>query len=304
MLDQSHRDLELVIVNGGSPEDLKSVVNRFHDDRIRYFEHEVAPDEHAVVRNWNQCLNLARGELFALLGDDDRYERDFVERMVSLRSKYNSVSIVHSRVRVIDENGRTATYSPLCPEWESGLEFLWHRVKDLRLLYICEFLFTTADLRGLGGFVDFPLAWGSDEATCFTLALRGGIAYDQRPMCNWRKSTLNISYLAQFETRLKAVKQLEQWFESFVETITPSSEDEDIILSYVKSNCGHRFENLRTDALVREARLHRSPILWAVTKGIRTNKVYGLSARVTVKVLLYLLSLHPYTRSSFDSVAN
>lgn len=69
---QTYSDWELVIVNDASPEDLTSIVNRFDDSRIRYYENKQNCGAENVVDNWNICLSYAQGDYVICMGDDDR----------------------------------------------------------------------------------------------------------------------------------------------------------------------------------------------------------------------------------------
>src|SRR3972149_3665070 len=79
VLAQSFEDWELVIVDNFSTDDTQAVVKSFRDPRIRSY----ASDRNVgLVRNWNRCVSLARGEYVGILPADDIYLPRMLERSV------------------------------------------------------------------------------------------------------------------------------------------------------------------------------------------------------------------------------
>ena len=77
---QTHRDLEILILDDASPDDTASVAAEFADDpRVIYIRH---PNNLGIAGNWRAGIERARGEFFCLLHDDDTFEPTFVEKLV------------------------------------------------------------------------------------------------------------------------------------------------------------------------------------------------------------------------------
>lgn len=76
---QTFSDLEVIVINDGSPDDTAEVLKPLvAEGRIRYFEH--ANRGQAATRNFG--LEQARGEFIALLDDDDLWPSDKLEWQV------------------------------------------------------------------------------------------------------------------------------------------------------------------------------------------------------------------------------
>ncbi len=234
VLNQTYKDFELIIVNDASPEDIKTIVNKFDDPRIKYHENENNLGKCNTVENWNKVLNYAKGEYFVLFSDDDIYEPTFLEEMYELLLKYPDVDIAHCRVKIIDENDNIIDYSPSCPEYESAIDFMWHRLKGLRNQYAPDFMVKTNKLKKLGGFINFPLAWGSDDATWFSIAKDNGIVFLNKPLCSWRKSNYNLSTIGNLELRIKANIIYNNWISEYVNYLKPEDQDDKIKIKHIK----------------------------------------------------------------------
>jgi len=219
VLDQTWERFELIIVNDASPDDLHSIVSGFDDPRIQYFENRSNLGAESLVRNWNRCLSYARGEFFAVFSDDDRYHPQFLERLIKLASEHPGVDLYHTGVRVIDHEGREKFQTPACPRWEPAPEFILRRIRDGRNQYAPEFMCRRRRLVEMGGFVDFPLAWCSDDATWFSLAVPGGVACVDEALCDWRYSDWNISRVGRTDQRLEAIRQFDTWLRQFLEAL-------------------------------------------------------------------------------------
>lgn len=217
LLNQSYKNIEIIIVNDASPEDIDSVVLTFsYDQRIRYFKNLVNLGATSLVSNWNKCLTLAKGELFILASDDDLYQENFVAEMVSLSKKYPNTDLFHSRVARIDKDGNILNLTPSCPEFENCFDFVWHRINGYRIQYAPDFMCRTKALSLINGFVDFPSAWYSDDATWFLLAKQGGVAYSSKVLFSFRNSGINITSGGRIDDKLKANYLFKDWLHSFL----------------------------------------------------------------------------------------
>ena len=58
-IKQTYNNLEIVIVDDASPENLASVSTQFTDPRIRHYRNEKNCGAVNVVDNWNICLSYA-----------------------------------------------------------------------------------------------------------------------------------------------------------------------------------------------------------------------------------------------------
>ena len=87
-LNQTFSDFEIVVVDDASPENIASVVEKFDDNRIRFFRNDKNFGAIDVVDNWNKCLEYAKGEYIICMGDDDRLKPCCLEEFAKLMEKY------------------------------------------------------------------------------------------------------------------------------------------------------------------------------------------------------------------------
>lgn len=102
VLDQTYRDIEVVVVDNASTDDTPHVVGNLRDHRLRYYRND---RNLGMTRNWNRCLELARGRYVALLCDDDRWLPDILEREVCVARDFPSVGLVFCKASLVDEHG-------------------------------------------------------------------------------------------------------------------------------------------------------------------------------------------------------
>lgn len=80
VLNQTFQDYEIIIVDDGSTDDPRSVLERFSDPRIRYFLFENA----GVGTARNRGIDLARGKYIAFLDSDDQFLPHHLQEMHNL----------------------------------------------------------------------------------------------------------------------------------------------------------------------------------------------------------------------------
>ena len=202
-LAQTYKDFELIIVDDASPEDLKSMVDRCQDSRIRYYRNEKNCGALHVVDNWNICLGYTKGDYVICMGDDDRLLPNCLEEYSKLIDKYPDLDIYHGMTEIIDENGNLTNMQEARPEREGMYSMISGRLRNSRLQYIGDWLFKRTALEQLNGYVNMPMAWGSDDLTAYTIAKNKGVANTQIPVFQYRISSLTISNSGHYREKAK-----------------------------------------------------------------------------------------------------
>lgn len=236
LLKQTYNNYNIIIIDDASPYNLKRIINEFSADRIQYYRNEINIGGKDLVKNWNKALTYADGDLVVLGSDDDIYHPEFVESLVSLSEKYPQVDIFHCRVGVIDEVGKPIFWGPSVAEYETDIDFIYQRAINRRTQLISDFMFRRKALDQIGGFVNYPKAWYSDEMTVYKLAKDKGIACCQETLFYWRSSTRNISSMNN-DTIQKAdasVQHIEN-MKLLLASLTPSSDKDSFLLLQLKN---------------------------------------------------------------------
>ena len=223
ILSQTYRNLELIIVDDNSPEDLISVVSSFNDSRIRYYRNENNCGAVNVVDNWNKCLDYATGDYIICMGDDDKLLPHCLEEYNKLIKEYPNYEIYHAWTEIINENSEVIRLQEARPIWESVYSMMWHRWNG-RIQYIGDFLFKTSTLRKKGGFYKLPLAWASDDITTYIMAQDTGIINSQIPLFQYRINSFSISSSGSIKIKMKTIDQANDWYTSFLGNQVPTTE--------------------------------------------------------------------------------
>jgi glycosyltransferase involved in cell wall biosynthesis len=192
-INQTYRDIEVVVVNDKSPNDITSIVKSFDDERIRYFINEENIGGKDLVAQWNKCLSYARGEFFCLLCDDDLYTPSFVEEMIALSEKHPLADVFRGRVKMISGDGKLADIFTSSPEYEATYDYMWQKWKGTRRQTVSEFMIRTSRARAVGGYYSLPRGWGSDSLSVFLFSMANGIVSTNKILVSFRQSGQNIS---------------------------------------------------------------------------------------------------------------
>ncbi len=213
-LNQDYENLELLIVDDHSPFGLEKIVSPYlKDKRVYYYYNEKNLGEESIVLNWNRCIDLANGEYFVLLCDDDILRPNFVSTLLSLAKKYPDCNVFKSRTRLI--NSITNTHindTPIWPEFESFHLFLEETINGKRHHTITEFLLRTAYIKKVGGYIIHPAGYYSDIASILLFSRYGGISSIDECLVVFRKSEQNISSRNDFNVeKVKSALQYYKW---------------------------------------------------------------------------------------------
>ncbi|HLU88643.1 MAG TPA: glycosyltransferase [Cyclobacteriaceae bacterium] len=275
ILNQSHHDWELVLLNDCSPEPVEAIVDRFDDPRIRYFKNETNVGAVDLVHNWNKCLDLARGEYIMIMGDDDLLDPKYLEEFSKLILAYPQVEVYHCRSKIIDDDGETVMLTPSCPTFESVYDSIWHRLRQLRSNYISDYVYRSDSLKARGGFYYLPLAWGSDDITAFIASAEKGIAHSNKPVFQYRDNRLSITSTGNDLEKMNANLGYAEWLKNFL-TNTPSDPEAKIVHGHLASQQKHymRQRKIFTMAKSMVSNPLQKSLLW-----LKHRERYGLTVQ-------------------------
>jgi len=102
VLEQTYQDFDLIVCDDASTDRTLEIVSKILDKRLSIHRN---PKRLGLVGNWNRCLQLARGEYFVLMHQDDLMHQDNLTAKVAFLEAHPSVGFVHSNIRCIDESG-------------------------------------------------------------------------------------------------------------------------------------------------------------------------------------------------------
>lgn len=227
ILSQSYSNFELIIVNDASPENIQSIITNFKDTRIRYKENTYNIGGKDLVKNWNHCISFAQNDYIILATDDDIFEVDYLADAAKLIEKYPNVDLIRSGVKKIDEQENIIDFEFPTKEYLSCQEFALLYAKGATISCISNYIFKKDALNQNGGFISFPRAHYSDDATALALS-KNGVGIVPRNNFNFRVSNINLSNrndLNIVKEQLGATTLYMEWFLKHINDINVTSDN-------------------------------------------------------------------------------
>lgn len=236
VLTQTYCDFELIIVDDCSPEDLKSIVDTFNDNRIQYHRNPSNYGAQHLADNWNNCIKYCSGDYIINMGDDDRLLPCCLEEYTKLIIKYPDLNVFHAKTQIIDEDGEVFLLQDSRPEWESMYSMMYRIWNYDKHQYIGDFCISKTWLTQNGGYINYPYALNSDWSTATLAASKKGIANGNIPMFQYRQNRYSISRTQNIRTVAETIVDIRDFYMSLLSE--PSdSEDDEIIRTLLLCQC-------------------------------------------------------------------
>ena len=218
ILAQDYTDFELIVVDDCSPDSIREIVESYDDKRVSYYRNEQNIGGKDLVAQWNHCLEYAKGNYVILATDDDLYEPNFLSTFVPLIEKYPDVNLFRARILQVDSRNEIKYIDSCYKEYLSPVEFCYHLMHGMKG-GIPQYIFKRSALVEKSGFINFPKAWASDDATALMMSDRG-VINSQEHLVRFRWSDINISGDSKYGLeKFKARLQFSRWLqEQRVET--------------------------------------------------------------------------------------
>lgn len=113
VINQTHKNWELVIVDDGSTDNSKEVVSEYvkKDSRIQYYSQ---PNSGTPAKPKNTAMKYVQGEYVAYLDQDDEWLPEKLEKQLAVFKKYpnEKIGLVGCEAYIVDEKGLFLGISP------------------------------------------------------------------------------------------------------------------------------------------------------------------------------------------------
>lgn len=262
ILAQSCNEFELVIVDDKSPENLYEVIKDYPWEPsaellsdggkkwsvagipVRYYQNESNIGGKDLVAAWNHAIKYATGEWCVLASDDDIYLSGYLAEMLRLSKKFQAVDLIHCRIAKIDTRGKWIFIGDQRIAYETQVQMAYSRGVRRASQVAPDFMFRRSALEEIGGFVSFPLAWYSDDATWMMLA-KNGVACSSEILFGFRLSGENItSRIDNVERKVDAGERFRDWFDKFSYGLVAKGEEDKVLLQDLREGVHNRVNEL------------------------------------------------------------
>ncbi len=217
---QSCKDFIVYIGDDCSPYSLYDIVQTYADKiNIVYHRFEENMGGKDLVGQWTRCVALSKDEpLIWFFSDDDVMPSDGVER-IKQAAQTRDINNCFFRfpLEVIDAKGRVLIKSRPMEDTISAFQFMLEKLDGKIDSAACEYVFSRTIYNETGGFVNFPIAWCSDDASWIKFAEATGITTLKGKPVGWRNvEGANISNSSRYNTlKAEATALFIDWLHQF-----------------------------------------------------------------------------------------
>ena len=149
VLNQTYKDFELIIVDDGSKDSSKRIIEDWQkkDNRVRAFFHQ---KNFGITKTSNHCIAAATGKYVAFIDSDDVWVASKLEKQISILRKNDSV-IVWSEGEIINENsvsiGKTFSQKYMASTKKSG--YLFEELLSRNFIFLQSVILKREFLNGI-----------------------------------------------------------------------------------------------------------------------------------------------------------
>ena len=102
VLNQTYTNFEVIIVDDGSKDNTRSIIEQYHDKRIKYFFQKNA----GVSSARNKGISSSHGEYICFLDADDEWKNNHLETLFMLIQKYGDCGMYITGYELVLTNGQ------------------------------------------------------------------------------------------------------------------------------------------------------------------------------------------------------
>jgi glycosyltransferase involved in cell wall biosynthesis len=182
-------EMQIEVVDDFSTDiDVQQLVREVGNGRIGYYRQ---PYNVGSLRNFETCLNLAKGHFVHLLHSDDIVHNGFYAQLGNLFTTYPHVGAAFCRYRYIDEHSKTIFYPDAEAPVECVLENWLKRLAERQRIQYVSVAVKREVYEDVGGF--YGVHYGEDWEMWARIATKYSFAYTPTVLASYRRHENSIS---------------------------------------------------------------------------------------------------------------
>jgi glycosyltransferase involved in cell wall biosynthesis len=215
VLKQTYRDFEIIVVDDGSTDNTREVIDSYIDPHIRYIYQE----NQGVSGAMNTGILVSKAKYIAWLASDNVMLEESLQKQVDFMEQHPEIGFCYSQAYFMDEKGRPIWWRKARGDKKSCVRD--GKEEIMRLLFrggsgpnmICRYCFDEV------GLFDTSLRVGEDIDMCLRLSRKYSAGYIAEPMGKARIHSKSI-------TGQKTLEELEGTQKAFVQHALQGLESE------------------------------------------------------------------------------
>lgn len=195
LANQTNKNFKVYIGNDASPESPDKLIEKYKSKLdFKYKKFETNLGSVSLVKQWKRCIDLIGDEKWILiLGDDDVLSTTVVEKWHENYECFEGKSnVVRFSTKTIYETTSKESVVSMQPKWERAVDAYFRGMTGLTGSTLSEYIFTKEAYDKIG-FVDYPLAWHSDNQAWLDFSQEKPIFTINEAIVYIRISHLNIT---------------------------------------------------------------------------------------------------------------
>ena len=277
ILNQTFSDFEFIIIDDGSIDNTKMIIDKFNDCRINYYYFENS----GLSKSLNRGLKISTGKYIARIDADDICYPTRLEKQYNFMEENPSYVLCGSYTDVIDENGH---YIYTFRDIPTSNDCIQKEMEKRNCIVHSSSFYIRQIALSIGGYYE-PIKQYFEDYMFFYQFLKQGKAYNfSEPLIKYRLSPGSIS------TRNKNPK-----YEKLVQNVIHRgyiNDDEKKFLFDHKKNkakkhiqLSNHFLSLSRLVFIHQANFHKS--LYYLTKAIKANP-FNLNIFVSFLYMIFV----------------
>jgi len=212
-------NMQIEVVDDASTDaDVAALVAQIGKGRIGYYRQ---PKNVGSLKNFETCLNRAKGHLVHLLHGDDKVRLGYYDKIETLFDAFPQAGAAFCRYAYINENNEFIVRGGNPAVQEGILQNWLPRIAERQRTQCCAVTVKRSTYEKLGGF--YGVTYGEDWEMWTRIAANYPVAYTPEVLAEYRRHTGSISgrsfYDGQYMRDLK-------WVINTIQKIVPEEEKE------------------------------------------------------------------------------
>lgn len=224
VLGQTYQNWEWIIMDDGSTDNTRNIINSYKDERIKYF-FQIHGGIDNICLTHNKALSLTKGDFIALIDGDDLWPEYKLEKQLNSFID-DKVVLSYGECCLIDSEGKKIDYARNHPDRSIAMnDPPGSALKELlfksNFIYNPTVMVRKSVLQKIGGFTIYK-GLAHDFPTWCQLSLEG--KFNPLPQCLgcWRKHNNSVSFYNaeyRFKNMIKFMKEFTELHKQKIESL-------------------------------------------------------------------------------------